>query len=220
MSEQKCPKCNALKPRESFRKKATPAQKKRWNKEWINTRFCYTCSKPVTKKILGPVGLFKQLTNAGLPAPVIEHRVAVRAHIHKEKRISSLRATWRAKHALANAACIDALNQEAAMVRNALDYILRTTDLTGSSPVTSALAQYGEVIFATRVAIRERAREGKTPPAVWHALITPQQKLELRSIFNQAIENTTDPWLRGYAGRALPSWWSEAVPTKRTKKEK
>jgi hypothetical protein len=217
----KCPKCNALKPAESFRKKATPAQKKRWNKEWINTKLCYTCSKPVTKKILGPVGLFKQLTNAGLPAPVIEHRVAVRAHIHKEKRISSLRATWRAKHALANAACIDALNQEAQMVRNALDYIKSKAILPSeSSPVTSALAQYGELIFATRVAIRERAREGKTPPAVWHAIMKPEQKLELRSVFNQAIENTTDSWLRGYTGSALPSWWSEAVPTKQTKKEK
>lgn len=208
-TEQACSRCGQFKPREEFKRRATPAQKKRWNKDWVNTSLCYTCSKPVTnKKILGPVGLLKKLTNMGLPQPIIDMRVAQRAHINKTRRIAGLRKTWREKHAEDTAQCLAALDKEAKTNRARLVY-------TQNTPLIAALDKYNEVLIATRVAIKENAAAGRTPPNPWHNAITREQKLELIRIFTDAMQNTEDAYQRGYLGRAQPSWWSEFVLSQR-----
>jgi len=206
-----CPHCGLSKPREAFRKRATLAQKKRWNKDWITSKVCDTCRKPVASKpVLGPVGLFKKLTNMGLPTPIIEHRVAQRAHVNKTRRVAGLRKTWREKHKEANAACLAALDSEATKNRQRLTYLRGGKErVTARAPVIKALTAYSKLLSATRAAIKENATAGRTPPNPWHNAITKEQKLELIRVFNQAIEETTDAWARAYAGRALPSWWSE-----------
>lgn len=209
MHEQACSRCGQFKPREEFKRRATPAQKKRWNKDWVNTSVCYTCSKPpTTKPTLGPVGLLKKLTNMGLPQPIIDMRVAQRAHINKTRRVAGLRKTWKEKNKETTGACLLALDKEAAMNRRRITYAL---NVGMASPLTAALMRYNEVLIATRVAIKENAEAGRTPPNPWHSAIQKEQKLELITAFNKAMQGAEDDYQRNYVGRAQPSWWSEFV---------
>jgi hypothetical protein len=197
--------------------KATPALKARYNKDWMNTGVCDTCRKEPAKRTLGPVGLFKKLTNAGLPAPIIEMRVAQRAHINKEKRVSGLRKAWREKNKETTGACLAALDKEATQNRNRITYALR---VGMASPLIAALLRYNEVLIATRVAIREDTNAGRTPPDPWHDAITKEQKLELITVFHSAMQSIEDSYMRGYLGRVAPSWWSEFVMSQQPKGEK
>ena len=205
MNEQACARCGQFKPREAYRVRATPAQKQRWNKDWVTSSVCDTCRKPpAPKPTLGPVGLFKKLTNAGLPAPIIEHRVAQRAHINKTRRIAGLRKTWRAKHKEDTAQCLAALDREAKTNRSRLVY-------TESPPLINALSAYNHVLIAARADIKRKATGGAAPPNPWHNAIPKEQKLELIRIFTDAMERATSDHTRAYIGRAQPSWWSEFV---------
>ncbi len=215
-TEQACSRCGAFKPRESFRIKATPALKARYNKDFLNTSVCDTCRKEPAKRTLGPVGLFKKLTTAGLPAPIIEMRVAQRAHINKARRVAGLRKAWRAKHAEQTQHTLAALDSEATMNRNRITYALR---VGMAAPINAALIAYNEVLIATRVAIKEDTKAGRTPPNPWHNAIPKEQKLELISVFHSAMQSIEDSYMRGYLGRAQPSWWSEFVLSQ-TKGEK
>jgi hypothetical protein len=197
--------------------KATPAQKQRWNKDWITSGVCDTCRKEPAKRVLGPVGLFKKLTNAGLPAPIIEVRVAQRAHINKEKRVSGLRKAWKEKNKETTGACLAALDKEATQNRNRITYALR---VGMASPLIAALLRYNEVLIATRVAIREDTNAGRTPPDPWHDAIPKEQKLELITVFHSAMQSIEDSYMRGYLGRVAPSWWSEFVMSQQPKGEK
>jgi hypothetical protein len=208
-TEQACSRCGQFKPREEFKRRATPAQKKRWNKDWVNTSVCYTCSKPITnKRTLGPVGLLKKLTNMGLPQPIIDMRVAQRAHIHKTRRVAGLRKTWKEKNKETTAECLAALDREATMNRRRITYAL---NVGMASPLIAALMRYNEVLIATRVAIKENANAGRTPPNPWHDAIPKEQKLELIRIFTDAMQGIEYAYQRGYLGRAQPSWWSDFV---------
>jgi hypothetical protein len=208
-TEQACSRCGQFRPRESFRVRATPAQKKRWNKEWVNTSVCYTCSKPpTTKPTLGPVGLLKKLTNAGLPQPIIDMRVAQRAHINKTRRVAGLRKAWKEKNKETTAECLASLDREAAQNRHRSTYAL---NVGMASPLIAALMRYNEVLIATRVAIKENAAAGRTPPTPWHDAIPKEQKLELITVFQTAMQGIEHAYQRGYLGRAQPSWWSEFV---------
>jgi len=209
MNEQACSRCGQFKPRESFRVKATPAQKKRWNKDWVTSSVCDTCRKPpAPKPTLGPVGLFKKLTTAGLPAPIIEMRVAQRAHINKERRIAGLRKTWREKNKDTTGTCLLALDKEATQNRNRITYALR---VGMAAPINAALIAYNEVLIAARAAIKEDTNAGRTPPTPWHNAISKEVKLELIRVFHSAMQSIEDSYMRGYLGRAQPSWWSEFV---------
>jgi hypothetical protein len=208
MNEQACSRCGQFKPRESFRVKATPAQKQRWNKEWITSGVCDTCRKEPAKRTLGPVGLFKKLTTAGLPAPIIEMRVAQRAHINKERRVAGLRKAWREKNKDTTEACLASLDREATMNRNRITYALR---VSMAAPINAALIAYNEVLIAARAAIKEDTNAGRTPPNPWHNAIPKEQKLELITVFHSAMQSIEDSYMRGYLGRAQPSWWSEFV---------
>lgn len=217
MNEQACSRCGQFKPRETYRVKATPAQKKRWNKDWVTSSVCDTCRKPpAPKPTLGPVGLFKKLTTAGLPAPIIEMRVAQRAHINKERRIAGLRKTWREKNAEQTQHTLAALDREAETNRNRITYALR---VGMAAPINAALIAYNEVLIAARAAIKEDANAGRTPPNPWHNAIPKEQKLELITVFHTAMQSIEDSYMRGYLGRAQPSWWSEFVMSQ-TKGEK
>jgi hypothetical protein len=198
--------------------KATPAQKQRWNKDWITSGVCDTCRKPANKKpTLGPVGLFKKLTNAGLPAPIIEVRVAQRAHINKERRVAGLRKAWREKNKDTTGTCLLALDKEATQNRNRITYALR---VGMASPLIAALLRYNEVLIATRATIKENANAGKAPPDPWHDAISKEQKLELITVFHSAMQSIEDSYMRGYLGRVAPSWWSEFVMSQQPKGEK
>lgn len=207
-TEQACSRCGQFKPRESFRVRATPALKARYNKDWITSGVCDMCRKEPAKRTLGPVGLLKKLTNMGLPQPIIDMRVAQRAHINKTRRVAGLRKTWKEKHAEDTAQCLAALDREATMNRRRITYAL---NVGMASPLTTALMRYNEVLIATRVAIKENAAAGRTPPNPWHSAISKEQKLELIRIFTDAMQNTEDAYQRNYVGRAQPSWWSEFV---------
>lgn len=210
MNEQACARCGQFKPREAYRARATPAQKQRWNKDWITSGVCDTCRKPpAPKPKLGPVGLFKKLTTAGLPAPIIEMRVAQRAHINKERRIAGLRKTWREKHKEATAQCLAALDREAQTNRSRINYAKNAALIT-TLPFC-CLLRYNEMLIAARAAITRNAADGKTPPNPWHNAIPKEKKLELIRIFTDAMERATSDHARAYIGRAQPSWWSEFV---------
>lgn len=210
--DQACARCGLVKPRESFRVKATPAQKQRWNKDWITSGVCDTCRKPANKKpTLGPVGLFKKLTNAGLPAPIIEMRVEKQKHINKTRRVAGLRKAWREKNAEQTQHTLASLDREATQNRNRITYALR---VGMASPLIKALDAYNQVLIATRATIKENANAGKAPPTPWHDAIPKEQKLELITTFKEALEQlkqSNDTWAQNYAHRVAPSWWSEFV---------
>lgn len=207
-AEQACSRCGKFKPRESFRVKASPALKARYSKDWLTTSVCDTCRKEPAKRTLGPVGLLKKLTNEGLPQPIIEMRVTQRAHINKTRRVAGLRKAWKEKNKETTAECLAALDREAATNRSRIAYALR---VGMASALTAALMRYNEVLIATRVAIKENATEGRTPPNPWHGAIAPERKSELIRIFTDAMEQTNNLEARAYIGRAQPSWWSEFV---------
>jgi len=214
-TEQACSRCGAFKPRESFRIKATPALKARYNKDWMNTGVCDTCRKEPAKRTLGPVGLFKKLTNAGLPAPIIKMRVEQRAHINKTRRVAGLRKAWREKNAEQTQHTLASLDREATQNRNRITYAMR---VGMASPLIAALLRYNHVLIIARATIKEDTNAGRTPPTPWHDAIPKEQKLELVTVFHSAMQSIEDSYMRGYLGRAQPSWWSEFVMSQ-TKQE-
>lgn len=199
--EQACSRCGFFKARAEFRRKATPAQRERWKKTWINTSVCDTCRKPTNSKPkLGPVGLFKKLTNAGLPAPIIEQRVAKARHVNKERRVEGLRAARAQQHEAQTKRVLEALVTEQRRAQQAKRYGARV------APLTVFMTGYLALLSATRVAIKAQAKHGKAPPKDWYDAIPKEKLIILRRSINtlKTEAQDLDPWARGYALKALP----------------
>lgn len=201
--EKVCTSCGQAKPFESFRERCTPALRRAFNKDFLTRAKCAQCRPEAATPRhrvgradkAGPVGLFKALTNAGLPALIIEHRVSVRAAVKRAQRVKALRAAWAARYSEETQACLRALDVEVARVR----YQERKSTGAGSSG--EALTTYRAMLKTTRIAIKRHCAAGKAPPDPWHTALTPEQKKQIRAL-------VTDAALGG-ALRWTPVWWGE-----------
>ena len=213
-AEKVCPACGLARSFESFRERCTPAQRRAFDKDFLTRARCAQC-RPETATPrhrvgradkAGPVGLFKALTNAGLPPPIIEHRVAVRAAVKRAQRVKALRAAWAARYIEEAAACLRALDVEVERVRYQERKNAHPSGAASASAAASALTAlntYRAMLRALRITIKRHCAAGKAPPDPWHTALTPEQKARIRDMVNTAAMQPAA------ALRWTPAWWGD-----------
>ena len=203
-----CVACGQIKPFESFRERCTPAQRRAFDKDFLTRARCAQCRPETTTPRhrvgradkAGPVGLFKALTNAGLPPPIIEQRVAVRAAVKRAQRVKALRAAWAARYAEETQACLRALDVEVERIR----YRERvSTHPSTAGSALNTLTTYRAMLRALRITIKRHCAAGKAPPDPWHTALTQEQKAQIRGMVNEAAMQTSA------ALRWVPAWWGD-----------
>lgn len=202
-----CVACGQIKPFESFRERCTPAQRRAFDKDFLTRARCAQCRPETTTPRhrvgradkAGPVGLFKALTNAGLPPRIIEHRVAVRAAVKRAQRVKALRAAWAARYSEETQACLRALDVEVERVRYQERKSTHNTTLT----TLTTLTNYRAMLRALRITIKRHCAAGKAPPDPWHTALTQEQKIQVRDMVNEAAMQPSA------ALRWVPVWWGD-----------